>query len=235
MSWFSVFRDADVALAFIRDDIGAGGVGADEFLRALGNARRVKLAIDSSGGDGNIVLPIAEVLVGHDVEATITGRCFSAAAVLALSAGRRMMAADGRVMIHRASAAVYGSELELREASRRIWGTNVRLAEFIRERTGASREKVAQWMMPRKDTYFTAEEALAAGLVHEVVPPVDRPDEAGLKSPEPPAGPSPFNAEDRFFLELLHAFGNVRSGNPERLRRELEAWAFYNVQPAFAP
>lgn len=218
----------------IRGDIGAGAVGADEFLRALGNARRVQLAIDSTGGDAHAVLAIAEVLVGHEVEATITGRCFSAASFLALAAGRRVMAADARMMLHRASAAVYGSEADLNDAVRRVWGLNARLTDFLRERTGADRATVARWMTPRVDTYFTAEEAMAAGLVHEIIPAAPLPVAADIETPETAEGPRPFNAEDRFFLEVLHAFGNVRSGNPERLRRELEAWAFYNVRPDFA-
>ncbi|WP_307739801.1 head maturation protease, ClpP-related [uncultured Parolsenella sp.] len=154
----------------------SGGMSARQFVRELGEARGddVTVHVNSCGGDAMDAQAMAEAIraYGGRVTASIEGIAASAASYFALTADEVVMNPSALVMVHNPSSTVSGEAGDMRRAADTL--DKVRDAivlQYVRK-TGRDGVEVAAWM--DAETWFDAEEALAAGLVDALTeePPV---------------------------------------------------------------
>jgi ATP-dependent protease ClpP protease subunit len=155
----------------IGKDFWGEGVSAKAFaedLEALRDVDSLTVRINSPGGDvfdGNTIYNAlhrfpAEVVVAVD------GVAASAAALVAMAGDTVEMAENAMMMIHEASGGVYGRAAEHRHIADVLDKVNENQITAFATKAEASREKVAAWL--EEETWFTAAEAVEAGLADEV-------------------------------------------------------------------
>jgi ATP-dependent Clp protease protease subunit len=146
------------------------GIGAETFKRELDaiTTPTINLRINSPGGDVFDSYAIYNALVAHPARIIthIDGVAASMASIIALAGDEVRMAENAFFMVHNPWSIVMGNADALRKEAgllEKIGGT---MADTYRERTGATAEEVAAWM--DDETWFTAEEAKAAGFVDSI-------------------------------------------------------------------
>jgi len=159
----------------IYDEIGYWGKSAADFiseLKALGDVTQIDLRINSPGGEVFDGHAIYNLLKGHPARVTayVDGIAASIASIIMLAADEIVMPQNALVMIHDPVVAAHGDAEALRKAADVLEKLrNILLAAYV-SRTGSSEADVSGWMT--NETWFTAEEALAAGLADTVIEPV---------------------------------------------------------------
>lgn len=170
--WYVVNRAAAAAEVTVYGDIGAGGVLAATMLADIGSAREVDLRINSGGGDAFEALTIYNRLKGlRRVSVTVDGLAASAASVIAMAAspGQLAMAQHSRMMVHEAwMGGPGGNAAELAAMSAVLDGLSDDIAQVYARRAGRG---AAYWRgQMRTETWYSAAEAVSAGLADYVVP-----------------------------------------------------------------
>jgi ATP-dependent protease ClpP protease subunit len=135
--------------------------------------RDIHLRVNSPGGSVFDGIAIHSALDAHNgrVTATIEGYAASAASFVVLPADEITIVPAATMMLHRAHAFAIGNVavmLEMAEVLEKIDG---QIAGLYAEATGKSRATAMEWMTgpaDRDGTWFTAEEALTAGLVDSI-------------------------------------------------------------------
>jgi ATP-dependent protease ClpP protease subunit len=136
--------------------------------RAKG-ASEIHLDIETPGGDGRWALAFGACLRSTGARIVATARrAYSAGALLLQCAHVRRIEADGSIMVHGPQTAIWGGVDELEAEARMMRQDRAKYAKLYRHRTGQKKPVITSWLS--KDTYFNAEQALAVGLVDEIVP-----------------------------------------------------------------
>lgn len=218
MSWWKLIHQHDgTARLCIFNEIGTFDPSIEPLLQELEGLREITLAIDSQGGNGRHALELYRALRGRCPLAVITGHCLSAAVLIALAAERREIVPAGRVMVHGATEAVFGTADFLATRAAGLEKANGEFAGIIRERTGQPADIIAEWMT--RDTWFDADAAWHAGLVHEILP------APAASAPSPQIGataPEPADdGSEALLLDLVRAVGRVRTTDRRRLFRNI--------------
>ena len=167
--------DNDTPVVRIYDDIGpdwAGGVSANSFakdLAALGKVDALNVRINSEGGDVFDANAIYNELERHPATVTvdIDGMALSAASVIAMAGNRIRMAENAVLMIHNPWTVRAGDAQEFRDTAGILDKVKTTLVGAYRKRTGKSDDEVSRLM--DAESWYTTDEAKAAGFVHEVV------------------------------------------------------------------
>lgn len=137
-----------------------------------GKMEEVVIHITSSGGDTSfaaaIIFHMQEMLA--PVVTVIEGAACSAAADIAVAGDYRIMNKSAEMMIHGAaiSADGYDSLPELAEKMKSVKLSNDMSAELLCGKSDISKEAALAMLEDGEDHFFTAEEALEAGLVDEI-------------------------------------------------------------------
>ena len=169
--WYRVQNKADgPAEIFIYDEIGYWGDSAKSFADSLQkiDSDELVLHLNSPGGDIFDGLAIYQALKSHRATVTvkIDGLAASIASVIAQAGDRIVMAPKATMMIHDGWTVAVGNAAELREAATLLDKQSQLIASVYADRTGVPadfwRERMAT------DTWYDADEALAAGLVGEI-------------------------------------------------------------------
>lgn len=140
-----------------------------EFLATLDGSEPIQVAINSQGGSvfaGSEIYTLLKSYQG-EVEVVVTGLAASIASVIMMAGDKIKMSPTAQVMIHNASMVAQGDYRDLAHASEVIENTSVSLADLYQRKTGKTIEEVRELM--DKETFFTAERALAIGLVDEIL------------------------------------------------------------------
>lgn len=171
--WYRIEAKADEADVWLMDEIGGWGVTAQSFvdnILALGDVKRMTLHINSPGGDVFDGIAIRNVLRDHDahVTARIEGLAASAASFIALAGDEVEIAPQAQVMIHDASAWIYGNAEEMRQLSELLDRTSQSIAEMYAEKAGGTATEWRDKM--RAETWYMGEEAVDAGLCDRCTP-----------------------------------------------------------------
>jgi hypothetical protein len=96
----------------------------------------------------------------------VDGVAASAASLVALAADEIVVSAYGQVMLHNARGGLYGTAEELRSAADALGKLNSTMAEFYADRAGGT---AAGWSAAMaRESWFTAQEALDAGLATRI-------------------------------------------------------------------
>jgi ATP-dependent Clp endopeptidase proteolytic subunit ClpP len=172
------------------DLVGTIGVNADQNIRFAdqvaelveAGCKKMRLRINSPGGCVFTALSIFDTLKaarekGVFVQAEVMGLAASAASFVMLAADKVIISANSQVMVHEPSTMLWGKLGELREGIQLVEKVWARMVAIYTARTGKTE---AEFMAAHtKDIYYSAEEAVAAGLADEVG--------TGMSAPEAPA------------------------------------------------
>jgi ATP-dependent protease ClpP protease subunit len=175
-------KSADV---FIYDEIGesfwGGGVSAQTMATELAalDVDELNVYINSPGGAAWDGIAIMNAIRRHRAHVTVhvDGLAASAASVIAMAGDRIVMNRGSQLMIHDASGGAYGNAELMDEVATILHKLSDSIADVYAGRTGTDR---ATWRAAMQaESWYTAEEAVAAGLADEWVDspatqPVDR-------------------------------------------------------------
>ena len=143
------------------------------YLEAQDPEKDISLYINSPGGMGYAGMAIYDVMqhVRPEVSTICVGMGMSAAAmILAAGApGKRLALPNARIMIHQGSAGARGAPRDMEIQLREVLATTRRMAEIIAHHSGRSVEQVEADI--DRDYFMTAEEAMAYGLIDEIITP----------------------------------------------------------------
>jgi len=137
---------------------------------ASATGRAVTITINSPGGSAIAGLAIYGQLRAYsgNVAIIVEGIAASAASLIAMGGNTISIHAGSFIMIHEAQAEVAGRASELREQAGTLDKVTQAFREAYVQRTGRTGAEVAAWMST--DTWFSAEEAVDAGLADRVLP-----------------------------------------------------------------
>ena len=174
-SWYEIRARASGVEVLIYDEIGAYGVSAKGFLAELGalpDGVPIDLRLNSPGGSVFDAVAIFNALQRHDGTITvwIDGIAASAASYIAMAGDEIVMPENAFLMIHDPSGLVMGTAADMREMADtmdKIAGSMIR---GYAGRSGRSEEEIAALMTA--ETWFDAQDALAAGLATRMAEPV---------------------------------------------------------------
>ncbi|MEO6036413.1 MAG: ATP-dependent Clp protease proteolytic subunit [Verrucomicrobiota bacterium] len=161
-----VFRNEKFAFVSIYGEMGFSDFKPQ--FAAIEKAERVELSIRSNGGCSLTALRFAEALKGKKVVATVHEKACSAAAVILQCADVRKIYANAKIMIHAPRAALFGTASELRKASDMVAARREQLKNLFHRSPG---DLVEIWLADDSgDHWFDSQQALAVGLVDEILP-----------------------------------------------------------------
>lgn len=184
-NWFRIDNKAKPdgpALVYIYDEIGFFGVSAQDFVSELGNvtAPQIDLHLNSPGGDYFAGVTIHNAIRQHPAEVTvhIDGLAASAASVIAMAGDRLVMHPGSQLMIHDALSLAIGNAGELRQTADLLDKCSDDIAGFYAGKAKAEAGFFRERM--KEETWYSAQEAVDAGLADEVMgsrpqEPVDMP------------------------------------------------------------
>ncbi|MFM7718917.1 MAG: ATP-dependent Clp protease proteolytic subunit [Actinomycetota bacterium] len=131
----------------------------------------INLYINSPGGDITALFAIYDTMqyVKCDVSTTVMGQAASAAAVLLASGtkGKRYALPHSRVLLHQPHGGAQGQTSDIEIQAREMLRYRTLLEQIVAEHTGQPVEKVKT--DTDRDYILTADEALAYGVVDEVI------------------------------------------------------------------
>lgn len=123
--------------------------------------------INSEGGDMFAGIAIRNMFAAHrgGVTCIVEGLAASAASIIAM-AGKTVMGKGSMLMIHNPWAIVAGGAEDLRATADMLDKAQASLISIYQEKTGKSTDELKALL--DAETWFTADEALAAGFANEV-------------------------------------------------------------------
>lgn len=158
-----------VAEIYIYDEIGDWGTSAQTFAGMLAelDVETINLYINSPGGSAWDGVAIHNALRRHPakVNGFVDGIAASAASLIAMASDHLTMNASSQLMIHEASGVAWGDADTMRSTADLLDKLSDSYADAYARRAGGSREGWRQVM--RDETWYTAEEAVLAGLADD--------------------------------------------------------------------
>ncbi|MDX3643233.1 head maturation protease, ClpP-related [Streptomyces sp. MB09-02B] len=174
-TWYRISNALDeggtpYASISVYGDIGSWGITASSFMEELKavDAPEIRLSISSPGGDLFDGLAIHNALRSHRAKVVVQVDALAAsiASVIAMAGDRIIAAPHSQFMIHNAAGVAAGEATELREYADFLDKQSENIAGVYAERAGGT---VKHWLkLMAAETWFFAEEAVAAGLADEV-------------------------------------------------------------------
>lgn len=172
MNWYALsskpaLKQTEIS---IFDEIGMFGVSAKQFisdLQAVPADHSILLKIHSPGGevfDGNAIFTALQRR--GNVEVQIEGIAASMATVISLAGSPVKMAANGFYMIHNPWGSAVGDSSEMRKQAELLDRIRQNMVNAYAAKSGQEPALIEQWM--DAETWFTAEQAQAAGFVDEI-------------------------------------------------------------------
>ncbi|MFI6942691.1 ATP-dependent Clp protease proteolytic subunit [Streptomyces sp. NPDC050418] len=168
-----LFEERVIFLGVQIDDTSANDVMAQLLcLESMDPDRDISIYINSPGGSFTALTAIYDTMqfVKPDIQTVCMGQAASAAAVLlaAGTAGKRMALPNARVLIHQPySETGRGQVSDLEIAANEILRMRSQLEEMLAKHSTTPIEKIREDI--ERDKILTAEDALAYGLVDQIV------------------------------------------------------------------
>jgi ATP-dependent Clp endopeptidase proteolytic subunit ClpP len=206
--WFrmSVDKDADTADLMIYEPIGWWGTRAKDFVTQLRDldVSRINLSINSPGGDVYDGLAIYSALLSHKakVVATVDGLAASAASFILQAADERRVAKHAEVMIHDAWGLAIGNAADMQAMADLLNRASANIAGIYADAGTMTAAEYRDLMLA--ETWFTADEAVDAGLADSV--------------DDPKRGGDDGDASDRWDLSVFSHAGRAAAGPPPQQR-----------------
>jgi ATP-dependent protease ClpP protease subunit len=168
--WYRIEDSAAAAEVYIYDEIGFFGVTAADFvadLRAI-TAPSINLHVNSPGGEVFDGVAIFTAIRSHPAHVTVhvDGLAASAASFIAQAGDRRVMARNATMMIHEGAGLCVGNAGDMRQLADLLDRVSDNIADIYAQRAGGD---VTSWRAAmRAETWYSAAEAVDAGLADEV-------------------------------------------------------------------
>jgi ATP-dependent Clp protease protease subunit len=167
-----LLKERIIFITGVVEDYGASLITAQLlFLEAENPKKEVHMYINSPGGVVTAGLAIYDTMqyIRPAVQTLCTGQAASAASLLlaAGAKGMRFCLPNARILVHQPSASFYGQAADIARHAQEIVKLKHRLNEIYSRHTGQPVEAVEKAL--DRDTYMTAEEAKAFGLVDQVL------------------------------------------------------------------
>ena len=169
--WYSIknLSEAESEI-MLYDFIGYGGVSADDFIRELASikASKITMRVNSPGGDVFDGIAIFNAIARHKAEVTayVDGIAASAASFIVMAADTAVMSPHSQMMIHEAHGLALGPADDMRKMAGILDKSSDNIAAIYAKRAGGT---VAAWRAKMRDeTWFSDQEAVAAGLADRV-------------------------------------------------------------------
>lgn len=169
-SWFNIRNQGSTAAeVWLYDEIGLYGITAGDFVNEIRglDVDEICLHINSPGGDVYDGLAILNALRVHRASVTVyvDALAASAASVIAQAGDRRVIARNAQMMVHNAWGVTVGDSEAHRQAAEMLDKHNANIADVYASRSGT----VKAWLAAMAaETWYTAAEAVEAGLADEV-------------------------------------------------------------------
>lgn len=169
--WYRITNQAGGPVVVdIFDEIGFWGVNAAAFQRELAqvNASEITVNLSSPGGEIFEGIAIYNALRSHPANVTIRVSALAAsiASVIAQAGDRIVMLSGSQMMIHEGSGLCMGNAQDMQQMAELLDRQSDNIATIYAERAGGTPDEWRTRM--RAETWFNAEEAVAAGLADEV-------------------------------------------------------------------
>lgn len=170
-SWYRITAAAGArSTVYIYDLIGEFGVSAAQFVHELNGigADGIDVHFNSPGGDYFDGTAIYAALKNHpsDVTSYVDSVAASAASFVAMAGDTIVMEKPAKLMIHDASGLTYGNQADHLEMANLLGELSDTMAAIYADRAGGT---VASWRAAqRATTWYSAEQAVAAGLADRV-------------------------------------------------------------------
>lgn len=170
-SWYAVRAAARAAEVRIYDEIGLWGTTADAFAAEVAalDVDEITLHLNSPGGDAWDGVAIHNTLKDHKARVTVVvdGLAASAASLIAVAGQTVRMNRGAQLMVHDPSGLAYGPATDMREVADLLDKLAGSYAALYAAKAGGT---TADWRAVMKaETWYTAAEAVAAGLADEMV------------------------------------------------------------------
>lgn len=179
------------------------GTSAKEFAQSIdqlpADVHTIQLHLNSPGGDVFDGLAILNALRAHPatVIATVDGLAASAASFIATGVDQLVMAPNSELMIHDAWGVVVGNAADMKAMADLLDHVSNNIASIYANKAGGT---VTDWRAAmQRETWFSAQEAVAAGLADSVADPAS-------------ADPTPAN---RFDLSIFTFAGRAAAPAPD--------------------
>ena len=171
-----LFEDRIIFLGSpITDDVANAVMAQLLCLQSMDADRQIDIYINSPGGAFTALTAIYDTMryIKPDIQTTCLGQAASAAAVLlaAGTKGKRLALPNSRILIHQPAISgegTYGQSSDLEIQAKEILRIRSMMEHMIAENTGQTVEQVSRDV--ERDKYLTAQEAIAYGLIDEVLP-----------------------------------------------------------------
>ncbi len=155
---------------YIYDEIGYFGVTASDFVSDLNaiKADSIDVHVNSPGGDVFDGVAIYNALLNHSaqIHVYVDGLAASAASFITMAGDTVTMMKTATMMIHDASGLVIGNSADMAKMIDLLDQASDNIASIYADKAGGS---VESWRSKMKDeTWYTADEAVKAGLADEV-------------------------------------------------------------------
>lgn len=182
--WYNIATPVnDVTAIYLYEEIGGWfGIGATDFVAELNaiTTTNIDLHINSGGGSIFDGVAIMTALARHSAEITVyvDGIAASAASFIAMAGDRIVMEPAATMMIHDGLGSTLGNEADHLKSAAILGKLSDTIASVYARRAGGD---LATWRETmRAETWYNAEEAVAAGLADEV---------GEISAPDAPAEP----------------------------------------------
>lgn len=188
-----------------------------DFENAIASFQKVNLRINSYGGDVNTGLSIYNLIQRHEdknIHVYIDVAAYSIAGLIAqaVKKGNRHAAKNATILIHEASTYIWDSQnaTQLREMADMLDICNETIAISMSDTMGISVDDFKSKYFDGKDHLFTAQEALDAGLIDDIVSTTKSDDNKKTKAVSSQTPP-------RDFIERIAAkVSNILKPNQEK-------------------
>jgi len=147
-----------------------GGVSPRQFIDALGKTTGpVTIRLNSPGGSvfGAQAMVVAMRAHEHPITVQVDSLAASAASVIACEASHLQIAPGAMMMIHKAWGFAIGNEADMRSTADLLAKIDLQIAAAYAGKTGGDADEYLELMAA--ETWFTADEAVTAGLADEVI------------------------------------------------------------------
>lgn len=156
--------------------IGGYTANLDQFKRdldAAGKADNITIFLNTVGGAFVDGLPIHNLIKQHPAKITvkIMGYCLSIGSVIMLAADKIECAANGMIMIHRAQGFTYGDAGDHAKAATVLQKHEAAVIPHYASKLRKTASEVQALL--NAETWYTATEAKAAGLIDAIIGSVD--------------------------------------------------------------
>jgi ATP-dependent Clp endopeptidase proteolytic subunit ClpP len=152
------------------DFFGDNGITSERVLEAVAEMPNdpITVYINSPGGQADEGIAIYNILRRHagGVTTIVDSLAASAASVIAMAGTKRRSMNGSRWMIHRALAVAIGNKDEMRAMARVLETYDQSIAEIYSAGMSVGKEEILSAMT--RESWYTSEEAVAAGLATEL-------------------------------------------------------------------